>query len=295
MLKKIFLIIGILGFGIFVLWRFLYSDVFASTPSFFDSIAWVPPDAAPLTPSLTVQSTARPTKTPFLPATYTSTPTATPTETLTPTATATPLPTSTPLPSRTPFPTQTPTLPASAYINPIYGRSAAYSLDCESRSAVDWAGYFSVPISEYWFFNALPKSDNPERGFVGNVHAPWGQIPPAAYGVHAEPVAALLRTYGLPAQALRNMSWAAMQREIASGRPVIVWVIGHVGNGTPVSYTSSDGQTTTVARFQHTVIVTGFSHTEVRILDGSWVYTRSINDFMRSWSVLGNMAVVAGE
>ena len=223
--------------------------------------------------------------TPFLPATYTATPS------ITPTATVTPTPTST----STPLPTLTPTIPASVSINGIYGRWPAYSLDCESRSAVDWAGYFAVAINEIDFFNSLPVSDNPDRGFVGNVHAPWGQIPPADYGVHAKPVAKLLRAYGLDAQAVRNMSWDALRTEIAAGRPIIVWVVGHVERGTPVPYTASDGHATTVARFQHTVLVTGYSANGVTFLDGAWVYSRSKNDFLRSWGVLGNMAVIAGK
>ncbi len=219
----------------------------------------------------------------FLPVSYTATPSATVTPSLTPTATS------------TPHPTATPTQPASADINGVFGRWPVYSLDCESRSAVDWAAYFGVAISEIGFFNSLPVSDNPDRGFVGDVHAAWGQIPPAAYGVHAKPVANLLRSYGLDAQAVRNMSWDDLRSEIAAERPVIVWVIGRVERGTPVPYTSSDGHSTTVSRFQHTVIVTGYSANSVTFLDGSWVYSRSKNDFLRSWGVLGNMAVIVGK
>jgi predicted double-glycine peptidase len=93
--------------------------------------------------------------------------------------------------------------------------------------------------------------------------------------VHAKPVAKLLRAHGLKAQAVRNMSWDALRAEIAAGRPVIVWVIGHVERGTPVPYTASDGHATTVARFQHTVVVTGYSANGVTFLDGAWVYSRS--------------------
>jgi len=293
MLKKLTLTLGILGAGTLVLWNLLSSSAFAGAPRLLESLALVPPTTVAAIYSPAPERTALPSPTPFLPLKYTSTPSATPTATMTPTLTPTPPPTSTPLPSSTPLPTLIPTTPASAYINDIYGRWPAYSLDCESRSAVDWAGYFGVAISEINFFNALPVSDNPDRGFVGNVHASWGQIPPAAYGVYAMPVAELRRAYGLAVRALRNMSWSALQAEIAAGRPVIVWVIGRVERGTPVPYTSSDGHTTTVARFQHTVMVTGYSTTEVRLLDGDWVYTRSINDFLRSWGVLGNMAVIA--
>jgi len=93
---------------------------------------------------------------------------------------------------------------------------------------VDWANYLGRSINEYTFLNQLPKSDNPDKGFVGSVYGTWGQIPPDPYGVHAPPVAALLREYGLNAYAHRPLSWDQLRAEIAHGNPVIVWVIGNV-------------------------------------------------------------------
>jgi uncharacterized protein YvpB len=247
--------------------------------------------AAPLS-TLPARDAATPTPTPFQPYTYTPTVTKTPTRTLTPTLSKTPTLTPTFTPSSTQTPTLTPTPLSAAAIEGIKGRWAAYSLDCEARSAVDWAAYFGTPIDEIAFFNALPASDNPDLGFVGDVHAPWGSTPPQAYGVHADPVAALLREYGLQAEAVTGMTWDQLRSEISQGRPVIVWVVGRVGEGTPIPYTSSSGRGTTVTRFEHTVILTAYTKTEVTVLDGYWVYTRSVRDFLTSWSVLGNMAVV---
>jgi uncharacterized protein YvpB len=121
------------------------------------------------------------------------------------------------------------------------GVAQSLSLSCEARSAVDWADFWGVSIRERKFLSKLPRSDNPDTGFVGNPSDAWGQIPPHSYGVHAEPVAALLRDYGLQAEARRGMQWDELRSEIAAGRPVIVWVIGQVWRGTPVKYTASDG------------------------------------------------------
>ncbi len=235
------------------------------------------------------------TPTPYQPQTNTPTITLTQTPTRTPTPSLTPTPTHTLTPSLTPTASATPTPPIEAYIKGIWGRWPAYNLDCESRSAVDWAAYFGVEIDEISFFNALPRSDDPEKGFVGDVHAPWGQTPPNAYGVHARPVARLLRSYGLQAKARRGMSFDELRAEIAAGRPVIVWVVGRVGQGTPIAYTAGDGSNTTVARFEHTVIVIGYNQRTVTVLDGDWTYTRQIQDFKNSWKVLGFMAVVWSE
>lgn len=180
-------------------------------------------------------------------------------------------------------------------IKGIQGRWPAFSLDCEARSAVDWAAYFGVQIEEIEFFNALPVSDDPDQGFVGDVHAPWGQTPPQSYGVHAKPVAKVLRSYGLQAKARTQMTFDELRAEISAGRPVIVWVVGRVGEGTPIAYKSSDGNRTTVARFEHTVIVVGYTKSMVTLLDGNWIYTRQVQDFKNSWMVLGNMAVVWSE
>ncbi len=219
-----------------------------------------------------------PTNTPFLPSP------------LTPTAS----PTSLPSPTPTPTPTFTPTavLPVKSSIKGIKGHSQSMPLSCESRSAVDWAAYFGKSINEYKFFNGLPVHDNPNKGFVGNVYGSWGQIPPAPYGVHAKPIAQRLREYGLNAQAVRGMTYKELKTEIAAGHPVIVWIVGHVGLGTPIPYTASGGAKTIVARFEHTVIVIGYTEHKVTVLDGSRVYTRYKKEFMKSWDVLENQAVI---
>ena len=165
-------------------------------------------------------------------------------------------------------------------------------LSCEARSAVDWAAHFGAVISEEKFFNGIPSADNPEVGFVGDVYGSWGQIPPKDYGVHAEPIAQRLREYGLQAKSVRNMTLEELKAEIAAGRPVILWVVGHVSRGTPVPYTGSDGEETIVAQFEHTVIAIGYTETKIRVLDGARKYTVYQGEFMKSWNVLENLAVI---
>jgi uncharacterized protein YvpB len=165
-------------------------------------------------------------------------------------------------------------------------------LSCESRSAVDWAAYFDVIIDEEKFFEGIPSHDNPEVGFVGDVHGKWGQIPPKDYGVHAEPIAQRLREYGLQAMSVRHMTLEELKAEIAAGRPVILWVVGHVKRGTPVPYTSPDGGETIVAKYEHTVIAIGYTETKIEVLDGAKKYSVYQGEFMKSWNVLENLAVV---
>jgi LysM repeat protein len=175
----------------------------------------------------------------------------------------------------------------------VSGRGQALPLDCESRSAVDWAAYFGFAIDELEFFSKLPVSDDPDTGFVGDVYGSRGQIPPAAYGVHAGPVADVLRAYGVPARAAAGLTWEALRAEIDANRPAIVWVVGAVDAGTAVAYTAaSNGHTTYVAAYEHTVMVIGYGLDTVMIRDGGQTYSRTLAQFLASWSVLGNMAIV---
>jgi uncharacterized protein YvpB len=194
-----------------------------------------------------------------------------------------------------PIPTPEPrSFPSRARINNISSQPQAYPLDCESRVAVDWAAFFGFHIDEITFYNHLPHSDNPDSGFVGNVFSTWGQIPPNPYGVHAEPVAALLRDFGVPAYARRPLSWDDLRWEISQGRPVYVWTIGNSStNQMPVYYTPNDGRTTIVAHYEHTVMVIGYNDSSVTILDNGNVYTRSVHQFLSSWSALDNMAILS--
>lgn len=254
------------------------------------------------------------TRTPFQPLPYTSptatrtaVPTSTPTSTFTasptPTFTPTPIPpteTQTPVPSDTPIPLPTEPPPpddggfppTEASVYGVQGHAQISTLDCEARSAVDLAAYFGVGIDEWDFLNRLPGSDDPNEGFVGSYNGAQGRLPPASYGVHAAPVAALLREYGLNAYDQYGISWDEVRAEIASGRPVITWVIGNVWpSGYPVSYTPSNGNTTIVAAWEHTVIVTGYTSSTVTVVDGGMTYTRSLDTFLSSWGVLGNMSI----
>lgn len=257
------------------------------------------------TPSLSL-FTPTASLTPFQPISPTETPTITPTPTETPlpTPTWTFTPESTPQPSITLKPSEiqsvdntlpTPTedgLPSEVQITGVPGHSMRFSLDCETRSAVDLAAFFGVTISHVDFLDRLPNTDDPETGYVGSYRDQSGSIPPYSYGVHAAPIAALLREFGVNASDHKGLNFEMIKKEIAAGHPVMVWVIGSVQFGTPVEYTAaSTGNTTTVAAYEHTVLVTGYSDYQVTIQDGWDKYYRTIRQFQASWSVLGNMAV----
>jgi uncharacterized protein YvpB len=211
-----------------------------------------------------------------------------------------PTPTAPPAATATLWPTLSPapfvpisSLVETASIADITGHSQTLSLSCEARAAADWAGYFGVAIDELTFLSQLPVSDDPDVGFVGDVRGEWGQIPPNAYGVHAWPVASLLHDYGLRARSRHYMSVEDLRGEIAAGRPVIVWVVGHVdGVGERVRYRASSGRETIVAPFEHVVIAVGYTADTITVLDGARRYDRPLETFVNSWALLGNMTII---
>lgn len=184
-------------------------------------------------------------------------------------------------------------LPASALISGISGHKQTYELGCEASAAVDWAGFYDVLIYESTFQFALPLSDNPELGFVGNVTTDgWGQIPPDAYGVHAPPIAELLRESGLPAQAVKGMTLEEVKAELAEGDPIIAWVIGNMVYSSPIKVFDRQGNAVIVAPYEHVVILTGYDETNITYMNNGNFFTVPIDVFLTSWGVLGNMAVI---
>jgi LysM repeat protein/uncharacterized protein YvpB len=186
-------------------------------------------------------------------------------------------------------------LPAAAAVGGIGARPQSLPLDCESRSAVDWAAFFGTAIDEMAFFQALPKTDNPDTGFVGNVYDAPGNLPPRGYGVYAGPVAALLRSYGLAAEARSGASETDLQTEVAAGRPVIVWYIYGFRQTNVYQMTDLVGSVFTAAPFEHTGIVVGYDPASYTVIDAfsglaQWV---DRSQFLNSWAVLGNLAVIS--
>lgn len=91
------------------------------------------------------------------------------------------------------------------------------------------------------------------------------------------------------------MTYEELQQEISAGRPVMVWVIAGFLNGYVIEYTAaSTGQTSRVAYGEHTVVVIGYTAGYVIANDGGWIYYIGTNQFLRTWAVLGNMAITVG-
>ncbi len=183
-------------------------------------------------------------------------------------------------------------IPYSHYIWDIWGHRQYFGIGCETSAAVDWADYFGVTVSEFNFQLRLPISDNPDLGFVGSVNGPWGQVPPYAYGVHAAPIAAVLQEYyGMNAAGVKGFTIERIKQEIASGQPVIAWVIGNCVGGIPYEYNDKEGNAVTVAAYEHVVVLTGYDEESIRYMNNGKYFDIPTKNFENTWSVLGNMVV----
>ena len=76
---------------------------------------------------------------------------------------------------------------------------------------------------------------------------------------------------------------------------MIVWIVGSVVNGIPEYYPIEAGKVTVAARYEHTVIITGYTSDSVSFLNGGGIYQKGLQQFLESWSVLGNMVITLEE
>lgn len=185
-------------------------------------------------------------------------------------------------------------LPPVAMVEGLIGHPQQRNLSCESRSATDLAAYWGISFTEHAFFHRLPKSDNPHRGFVGDVDMPAGSMPPVGYGVYAGPVAATLRSFGMDAEARAAMTVDALKEELVGQRPVIVWATYDMQLPATETWFSSDGAEATVVRWQHTFIVVGYDEDTIYAVDAYDGVTKTFSSeaFVSAWELLDRMAVV---
>ncbi len=192
-----------------------------------------------------------------------------------------------PVPSPTPIPT-------SASLNVVGGKQTK-NLTCESQTASDLAKFWGKQVGEIEFFNKLPRSDNPYKGFVGSPDAPPGSLPPNGYGVYAEPVAQTLRGFGLEAEAhsKKGINW--LRQELAAGRPVMVWATYGFKENPVKTYKTRDGQEVPIVQYEHSFLAVGYDADGISVIDplDGQRKTFPYAEFYRGWSLLDQMAVTA--
>ena len=185
------------------------------------------------------------------------------------------------------------TLPPLALIldAPLYKQE--HSLSCESSAAAMAARFYGLPIGESDILNALPRHEDPNLGFRGNVDGSYGGVDD--YGTYAEPILQVLNEMRLQVSHL-NGGVDQIKQHIRAGRLVIAWVTYRMQVQIPRQVTLSNDIAVTMVPYEHTILIVGYN------ADGLWVHdpydgTRTWyreDDFRRSFAYLGNMALVVG-
>ncbi len=177
---------------------------------------------------------------------------------------------------------------------PLYRQR--HRLSCEPCAAAMAAAYYGLETSEEEILAALPRHENPHRGFRGNVDGPYGGI--VDYGVYAGPLQQVLLKLGLHAEIMPGDPHPVerIRDYIRQERLVIAWVTFDLQVQAPRRVMLTNGESVVMVPYEHTVLVVGYNR------DGLWVNdpysgTRKFypqGEFARSFSYLGQMALVVG-
>ncbi len=166
----------------------------------------------------------------------------------------------------------------------------SHNLSCESAAASMAANYLGLPLSESDILDSLPRHENPQLGFRGNVDGPTGGL--QDYGVYAGPVAAVLREAGLQAEPVPG-GLEGIRQALRRGHPVLAWITYDTWMQTPTPVLLSNGETVTLVNYEHVVVVIGYDGAGVWVndpYDGQTEYYPNA-DMERALGYLGNMAL----
>lgn len=98
------------------------------------------------------------------------------------------------------------------------------TLSCEAATIRMVLAARGVEASEEDILARMPKSENPHLGFRGDPEGDGHDADLKDYGAYAEVVAEVLRSFGVPAEAVRGMSEWELRQTVRGGKAVIVWV-----------------------------------------------------------------------
>jgi LysM repeat protein len=142
-------------------------------------------------------------------------------------------------------------------------------------------GYWAASIAQDEVLAQLPQSDDPHQGF----RAVDG------YGVYAEPLAALLESYGFHAGAFYGDS-DTLRAQLDSGIPVIAWTTQGMQVSELAPYTDRDNDFN-LAPDKQAVVVYGYDDSGVFIVDPSDGQYKHVawEDFQAAWDAFGDMAL----
>lgn len=168
-----------------------------------------------------------------------------------------------------------------------------HNLSCEPSVAAMAAHFYGIQVSEGDILAALPRHENPHKGFRGNVDGSYGGV--EDYGVYAGPLQQVLTNLGLRVEQFSG-DLQEIRRLLLQGKVLIAWATFDLQVQVPQTVVLTDGETVTLVPYEHTFLIVGYNS------DGFWVndpYTGAPkflaeSEFSRSFGYLDNMALVVG-
>lgn len=170
---------------------------------------------------------------------------------------------------------------------PVYGQW--HNLSCEYAAARMLSGYWDAEVGEPQFIRAISTHPNPHYGYRGNIDGEFGGT--RNYGIYAEPIARVLSARGFGTKVMYDGP-AALKQELASGRPVQVWITSGL-SGARGFYSYYQGERYKLVPGEHSVVVYGYDQGGVYVADpafGARDYY-SWGAFLRSWANFDYMAL----
>jgi uncharacterized protein YvpB len=125
---------------------------------------------------------------------------------------------------------------------PFFSQLPDMPTGCEATSVAMLLAYAGAAVTKDDVAAEMPYSDDPDQGFQGNPYSEEGGViyPPALLGLVAGHVGT--------AADLTGATWDQIKDHLEAGRPVVVWFVPY-------------------PQWSHTVVVTGYSATQVFIND----------------------------
>ncbi|MEP7199863.1 MAG: LysM peptidoglycan-binding domain-containing protein [Chloroflexota bacterium] len=171
------------------------------------------------------------------------------------------------------------------------------TLTCEEAAA---AMASRGRVSEAQLVRAMSRSANPFDGIRGRTNAPlYGSL--ADYGVYAPALQIGLRRLGVESTVLYQQVYSefknAIIAQLQASRPVVWWTTYHEQWQRPVFVNLPNGANVKLVRFEHTVIILGFTANGFIYYDPQDATTRHVSfvDHQRTSSYFDNMGLVIGD
>lgn len=181
--------------------------------------------------------------------------------------------------------------PASAMLPGAYLYQQQRPLSCEYASATIAATMGGWNITEYDFDGVVPLSENPHKGYRGNIWGEWGNT--TDYGIYADPLQLALSRWGIPAHAFyANGNADLLKDALAEGRAVVVWLAMQGAINSFDAY-EQDGTRYQLTQYMHVMTAYGYDESGVYLTDpGTAVWRHySWDTFMTMWNVMDGMAL----